>query len=177
MECAQAEESEADVLVQISVAAEGGFAVIQVERTKVFHPHYFVEGVQCLFESHGFSQVISRSVNVTCVKTYPNSFLVVYESDDVAQVFEGRANYVTTTCHCFEDGRYGLGGCMGSVESLGYTGNSGRSRMAASPAGVEVVESDAKRFAAIEIVEEGIVGLSGLFSVFLGEIDEIGAVR
>lgn len=66
---------------------------------------------------------------------------------------------------------------MGSVESLGYTGNSGRSRMAASPAGVEVVESDAERFAAIEIVEEGIVGLVGLFRVFLGEIDEIGAVR
>lgn len=66
---------------------------------------------------------------------------------------------------------------MGSIESLGYTGDSGRSRVAASPTGVEIVESDTKRFAAVQIVEEGIVGLSGLFGVFLGEIDEIRAVR
>ena len=116
-------------------------------------------------------------MNVTCVKAYSNSFLVFYESDDVAQVFEGRANYVATTCHGFEDRCYGLGGCMGTVKSLGYTGDSGRSRMAASPAGVEIVESDTKRFAAVEIVKKGIVGLSGLFGVFLGEIDKIGAVR
>lgn len=176
-ECAQAEESEADILVQISVAIEGCFAVIQVKCTKVFHSHYVLEVVQCLSESHWASQIISRSVDVTCVKAYSNTFLVVYERDDVAQIFKGRTNYVSTTCHRFEDRRYGLGGCMGSVESLGYAGNGGRSGVAASPAGVKIVESDTKVFTTVEIVEEGIVGLGGLLSVFLGEIYQIGAVR
>ena len=116
-------------------------------------------------------------MNVTGIKTYSNSFLVVYKGDDVAQVFKSRANYVATACHGFENRLNGLGGCMGSIESLGYASDSGGSGVAASPAGVEVVEPDTKRFAAIEIVEEGIVGLSGLLRIFLGEIDEIRAVR
>ena len=66
---------------------------------------------------------------------------------------------------------------MGSVESFGYAGDSRGTRMAASPAGMEVVESDTEGFATVEIVQEGIVGLGGLFGVFLGKIDEIGAVR
>ena len=65
---------------------------------------------------------------------------------------------------------------MGSVESFGYTGDGGRPRTAAGPAGVEIVESDPQRFAALEIVEECIVRLRGLFGLFLGEIDEIGSV-
>ena len=116
-------------------------------------------------------------MNVTGIKTYSNSFLVVYKGDDVAQVFEGRANYVATTCHGFEDRRNGLGGCMRSIESLGYASDSGGSGMAASPAGMEIVEPDTKRFAAVQIVEESIVGLSGLIRIFLGEIDKIRAVR
>lgn len=48
--------------------------------------------------------------------------------------------------------------------------------MAACPAGVEVVKSYAQGFAAVEIVQEGIVGLGSLFRVFLGEINEVGAV-
>ena len=66
---------------------------------------------------------------------------------------------------------------MGSIESLGYAGDGRGSRMAARPAGMKVIESDTERFAAVEIVQEGIVGLGGLFGVFLGEIDEVGAVR
>lgn len=177
MKRAQPEETEPDVLVQISMAVEGRFAVVQVKRAEVFHPHRFVKVVHCLFESVGFPEIISRSVDVTCVQTYADTFLVVYEGDDVAQVFEGGANYVAPTCHGFEDRRYGLGGCVGSVESFGYTGDGRGSRMAASPARVEIVKSDAERFAAVEIVQEGIVGLGGLFGVFLGEVDEVGAVR
>ena len=56
---------------------------------------------------------------------------------------------------------------MGSVECLGYAGDGGMSGMAASPAGVEIVESNTKGFAAVEIVEEGVIGLSGFVGIFL----------
>lgn len=148
MERAQTEEAETDVLVQVSVAAEGRFAVVQVERAEVLQPYDFVKVVQCLFERRGFPQVVACGVNMAGIETDADSFLVVYQGDDVAQVFKGRANYVAAACHGFEDRRDGFGGCMRSIESLGYAGDGGRSGMAASPAGVEVVESDAKGFAA-----------------------------
>lgn len=177
MECAQTEEAEADVLMQVPVAAKGRFAVVDVERAEVLHPHCFVEVVQRLLESHGCPQVVSSSVHVTRVETHSDSFLVVHECDDVAQVFKGRADDVAAAGHGFEDGRYRLGGRVGLVESLGYAGDGGWSGMAAGPAGVEIVEPDAEGFAAVEVVEEGVVGLGGLFGVFLGEVDEVGAVR
>lgn len=42
--------------------------------------------------------------------------------------------------------------------------------------GLEVVEFDAEGFAAVEVVEEGGVGLLGFGGVFLCEVDEVGAV-
>ena len=42
---------------------------------------------------------------------------------------------------------------------------------------LEIVEFDAEGFAAVEIVEEGIIGLVGFGAVFLGEVHEVGAVR
>ena len=41
---------------------------------------------------------------------------------------------------------------------------------------MEIVEPDAEGFAAVEVVDEGVVGLGGLFGVLLGEVDEVGAV-
>ncbi len=41
---------------------------------------------------------------------------------------------------------------------------------------MEVVELDAESFAAVEVVEEGVVGLSVLLWIFLREVHEIGAV-
>ena len=128
--------------MQISVAAEGRFTVIQVKSAEVLHPHDLVEVVQRLPERRGFPQIISRGVNVTRVEADPDSFLVVYEGDDVAQIFKGRANDVPTPCHGLKYGRHSRGGCVGPVESLGNAGNGGRSGVAASRAGVEVVESD-----------------------------------
>lgn len=177
MERAETEEAETDVLVQVSMAVEGRFAVVQVERAEVLQPHGFIEIVQCLFENCGFPQVVARCVDVAGIDAHADSFLVVHQGDDVAQVFKGRANDVAAACHGFEDRRDGFGGFMRSIESLGYAGDGGGSGMAAGPAGVEVVESDAEGFAADEIVKEGIVGLCGFFCIFLSEIDKIGAVR
>ena len=65
---------------------------------------------------------------------------------------------------------------MRAIEGFGYAGDGGGAGVAACPAWVEVVESDAKGFAAAEVVEEGVVGLCGFFGVFLAEVDEVGAV-
>ena len=128
--------------MQISVAAERRFAVIQVKSTEVFHPHYLVKVIQRLLKRYGSPQIISRGVNVTRVEADPDSFLVVHEGDDVAQIFKGGANDVPAACHGLKYGRHSRGGCVGPVESLGNAGNGGRSGVAASRAGVEVVESD-----------------------------------
>ena len=66
---------------------------------------------------------------------------------------------------------------MCAVESFGDAGDRGGSWVAAGPTRMEIVKSDAERLAAFEIVEEGVEGLSGLVRMFLGEVDEIGAVR
>ena len=60
---------------------------------------------------------------------------------------------------------------MCSVESLGYASNGGGSRMAASPARVEIVKPDAKGFATFEIVQECMIGLRGLLRIVLSKID------
>ena len=176
MEPAQTEEAETDVLVQISVAVEGRFAVIQVERAKVFQPNYLLEIFQRPFESHRFPQIVPRGVDVAGIEADADPFLVVYEGDDVAQVFERGADDVAAARHGFEDGRDGSSGCVGAVEGFSYAGDSGGAGVAACPARVEVVKSDAEGFAAAEVVEEGVVGLGGFFSVFLGEVHEVGAV-
>lgn len=41
---------------------------------------------------------------------------------------------------------------------------------------LEVVQLDAEGFAAVEVVEEGVVGLFRFVWVFLREVDEVGAV-
>lgn len=67
---------------------------------------------------------------------------------------------------------------MGAVQR---SGNARQGRLAgrggARPARVEVVEPDAESFAAVEVVEEGVVGLSVLLGIFLREVHEVGAVR
>ena len=176
MEGAQTEEAETDVLVQIPVAVEGRFAVIQVERAEVFQPDYLLEIIQRLFESRRVPQIVPRGVDVAGIETNADPFLVIYEGDDVAQVFERGADDVAAARHGFEDGRDGAGGCVRAVKGFGYAGNGGGAGVAACPAWVEVVESDAEGFAAAEIVEEGVVCLGGSFGVFLGEVDEVGAV-
>ena len=176
MERAQTEEAETDVLVQIPVAVEGRFAVIQVERAEVFQPDYLLEIIQRLFESRRFPQIVSCGVDVAGIETDADPLLVIYEGDDVAQVFERGADDVAAARHAFEDGRDGSGGRVGAIEGFGYAGDGGGAGVATSPARVEVVESDAEGFAAAEVVKEGIVGLGGFFGVFLGEVDEVGAV-
>ena len=176
MEGAQTEEAETDVLVQIPVAVEGRFAVIQVERAEVFQSDYLLEIVQRLFESRRFPQIVPRGVDVAGIETDADPFLVIYEGDDVAQVFERGADDVTAARHGFEDGRDGAGGCVRAVEGFGDAGNGGGAGVAACPAWVEVVESDAEGFAEAEVVEEGVVCLGGSIGVCLGEVDEVGAV-
>ena len=176
MERAQTEEAETDVLMQIPVAVEGRFAVIQVERAEVFQPDYLLEIIQRLFESRRFPQVVPRGVDVAGIETDADPFLVIDEGDDVAQVFERGADDVAAARHGFEDGRDGSGGRVGAIEGFGDAGDGGGAGVAACPARVKVVESDAEGFAAAEVVEEGIVSLGGFFGVFLGEVDEVGAV-
>ena len=176
MERAQTEKAETDVLMQIPVAAEGRFAVVQVERAEVFQPDYLLEIVQRLFEGGRCPQIVSRGVDVAGIEADADPFLVIHEGDDVPQVFKRGADDVAAARHGFEDGRDASGGCVGAVESFGYAGDGGGAGVAACPARVEVVESDAKGFAAAEVVEEGVVGLGSFSSVFLGEVDEIGAV-
>ena len=162
MESAQAEETKADVLVQVPVAAEGRFAVVQVERAQVLHSHYVVKILQRLFETRRFPQVVPCGVNVAGVQTDSDALLVVYEGNDIAQVFKHGADDVAAAGHGFENGRDGLSGCVGAVEGLGYAGDGGGAGLAARPARVEVVESDTEGFAAVEVVEEGVVGLGSL---------------
>ena len=45
--------------------------------------------------------------------------------------------------------------------------------MAPCRARVEIVELDAESFAAVKVVEEGSVGLSGFLGIFLGKIDKV----
>lgn len=110
------------------------------------------------------------------IETDADTFLVIYERDDVAQVFKGRTDDVAAARHGFEDGRDGSGGCVRAVEGFGYAGNGGGPGVAACPAWVEVVESDAEGLTAVEVVEESFVGLGGFFGIFLREVNEIGAV-
>lgn len=42
---------------------------------------------------------------------------------------------------------------------------------------LEVVQLDAEGFAAVEVVDEGVIRLFGFVGVFLGEVHEVGAVR
>jgi len=42
---------------------------------------------------------------------------------------------------------------------------------------LEIVQLDAEGFAPVEIVDEGVVALFRFVRVFLGEVDEVGAVR
>lgn len=42
---------------------------------------------------------------------------------------------------------------------------------------LEIVQLDAEGFAAVEVVDEGVVALFRFVRVFLGEVDEVGAVR
>lgn len=137
---------------------------------------------------------------------------VVHEGDDVAEVFEGRADHVAGAGHVFQDRFYVRGGGEGAVERGGDARYGGRAGVWAGCAGaggrewglvgvvegwmdggmgrvdcggqkvdwdgygLEVVEFDAEGFAAVEVVEEGGVGLLGFGWVFLREVDEVGAV-
>ena len=58
-----------------------------------------------------------------------------------------------------------MGDCFGSVAICGVR-----------DAWVEVVELDAESFAALEIVEESVVGLGCAGLVCVGEVDEVAAV-
>ena len=115
-------------------------------------------------------------MDVAGVKANADATLVVHEGDDVAQVFKRRAHHVAAPGHGFQHGRHGLRGGVGAVEGGGDAGDGRGAGAAAGPAWVEVVESDAEGFAAFEVIEEGGVGLSGFVLVFLGEVDEVGAV-
>ena len=115
-------------------------------------------------------------MDVAGIQTHADPCFVVHEGDDVAQIFKGGPDNVTAPGHSFEDGHDGLGGCVCEVESFGDAGDRGGSWVATGPTGVEIVKSDAERFAAFEVVEEGVVSLSGLVRIFLGEVDEVGAV-
>ena len=136
---------------------------------------------------------------MACVQADAYARFVVHEGDDVAEVFEGGADDGVGAGHVFEHGFDGFGGGEGAVERAGDAGYGGGAGVGAGCAGagwgrgsvswgwgerggggreygLEVVEFDAEGFAAVEVVEEGGVGLLGFGWVGLGEVDEVGAV-
>ena len=173
MESAEAEKTQPDVLVQVPVAVEGGFGIVEVQRAEVFHADDGIEIVEGAFKSVRGAEVVARRERVACVDANADAGFVVNLGDYVTEVLKGAADDVAATGHVLEDGFDGFGGCVGVVERRGYAADGGGAGGWAGVSRVEVVEFDAEGFAAVQVVDEGVVGLSCLGGVFLGEVDEV----
>ena len=125
MESAEAEKSQSNVLVQVSVAVERGFGIIKVQRAQVFHADDGIESIEGVFESVRGAEIVARRERVACVDADADAGFIVDLGDYVAEVFEGAANDVATTGHVLEDRFDGFGSCVGVVEGCGYPGDGG----------------------------------------------------
>ena len=96
-----------------------------MEGAEVLHPYHFIELLQSRPESFFTSKVIAGRERMACIQTDTDAGFVVDERDDVAEVFERRADDVAGASHVFDEGFDGFGGGVGAVERFGYAGNGG----------------------------------------------------
>ena len=83
MECTKPEEAKADVLVEITVAVEGGFGVVEMQGAEISQAYDFVEIVEGLLESCGCSEIVAGCEDMAGIKAYADSALVFDLCDDV----------------------------------------------------------------------------------------------
>ena len=98
--------------------------------------------------------------------------------DDVPQVCEAAANDAPAASHVLEDWHDGGRCAQRAVEELScdVVGYGLLTRLKACGARVEVVVLDAKGFAALEVVEEGVVALLLFVTVGGRKVDQVGAM-
>jgi len=175
VEGAETEVARSDARVEIAIAEERGFAVVDVQGFQVLESNHLVELGHCGSVGFRRAQVVASSKDVACVETDADARLVLYAVDDCCEVLEGAADGVTLRGHGLEDCDDGAAGgvAVGLVDVVGDVADAFFAGGSIGVAGVEVVELDAERVAAREIVQEGVVGLLLAFCVGMGEVDEV----
>jgi len=74
----------------------------------------------------GCTQIVAGGERVARVQADAYAGFVVDLRDDVAEVFEAVADDGAFAGHVFEEGGYGVGGCVSAVEGGGDAGDCGR---------------------------------------------------
>lgn len=111
------------------------------------------------------------------IYTNPNTTLILYKFDNISQVFELATNDVALSSHILQHSYNGARRLVCLVKLRRYPTDSRRSRIAIGVPRMEVIQLDAKRLAAFQIIQKRGIRLIGLLFFRLGKIHEIGAVR
>ena len=124
-ECAEAEKAGAYVGMEVAVAVQGGFAVVEVQGFEEAQADDAVELLEGGAEGGGGTEVISGGENVAGVEADADAGLVVRldVGDDGGEFVKGGSDVISTAGHGFEERRHGRGSGQGCIELFADSSN------------------------------------------------------